>query len=174
MKTVSNHFNSHPHRRSHDALALWVYGLWLALCMALVAPAASALDEPQVLDFRLADRTYLAQGQAQVNDLTERYFGSSLSGQPGIDLPLLQRLLDEQRVRPDESEKLQAMGIVMGELLARDIDLRWIRYQDKYGISRALQHRDGRVVFPITMIARRYEVGAAVNVQALYERALDN
>ena len=149
----------------------WVCGLWLACLAALLAPVASAVEETQILDFRPADRLYLSQGVERVNDLTERYFGSSLSGQPTIDLPLLQRLLDQKLVQPEQSEQLQAMGIVLGELLAQSDNLRWVRYLDKYGVSRALQHRDGSIVFPITMIARRFEVGASTDVSALYWRA---
>ncbi len=165
-------------RRAPARISDWfrprLYWLWLAVCAATLPAPALAIEEPLVLDFRPADQLYLEQGQQRINDLTERYFGSSLSRQAAIDLPLLQRLLDEGIVQAEHSEQLQAMGIVMGQLLAQDIDLRWIRYEDNYGVSRALQHRSGRVLFPITMIARRHEVGAAVDVQALYDRALAN
>ena len=46
----------------------------------------------------------------------------------------------------------------MGDLLAVELGMHWIVYEDDMGRSRALRYQQSEVVlFPITMIARRRE-----------------
>ena len=67
------------------------------------------------------------------------------------------------------------MGVALGEVLRKERYLKWVRYIDPEGASRALQltHED-YYVFPITLISRRASVGAKVDVQVLFQRALNN
>ena len=64
------------------------------------------------------------------------------------------------------------MGVIMGDLLAADLDMHWIVYEDKIGRSRALRYRDTEeYLFPVTMISRRREAGNNTPVVDIYEKA---
>jgi hypothetical protein len=66
------------------------------------------------------------------------------------------------------------MGVIMGDLLAAEFDLHWVIYEDRKGRSRALRYRESdNVIFPITMISRRREVGNQTSVADIYQKASD-
>jgi hypothetical protein len=84
----------------------------------------------------------------------------------------LQDLLDRRLVRKGQTVELQAMGVIMGDVLAADLDMDWVIYSDKHGRSRALRMgKTDNFLFPITMISRRVEAGAKVDVEAVFEKA---
>ena len=142
----------------------------------LALPVATAAEEQYLVKpFREIDRDYISQGLQRVDNLLSRHFGVYLSGDTQLDLSYLQRLLDEQRVDSDDLQTLQGMGVALGEVLRKERYLKWVRYIDPEGASRALQltHED-YYVFPITLISRRASVGAKVDVQVLFQRALNN
>ena len=99
------------------------------------------------------------------------------NGGYGIDLLNLiggqaEGLLDRGLVSNSQTRELQAMGVVMGDLLAADLGLHWVIYQDNLGRTRAL--RDGEsdtYLFPITMISRRREVDNRTTVAEIYGKA---
>lgn len=64
------------------------------------------------------------------------------------------------------------MGIILGDLLAADLGLHWVTYEDAEGRSRALRDGDtDNYLFPVTMISRRREVGNHRPVAEIYARA---
>tara|TARA_B110000967_G_C18822441_1_gene529458 strand:+ start:831 stop:1382 length:552 start_codon:yes stop_codon:yes gene_type:complete len=129
-------------------------------------------DTPTIRPFSEGDEKYLQQGRDRINQLTRRHFGSSLQQQRAHDIALLQRLLDSKRVVAKDRRLLQDMGIVLGDLLLQQFNLRWVIYADKYGPSRALQLKHSEnFLFPITMISRRAEVGVTVDISELYDQA---
>ena len=86
---------------------------------------------------------------------------------------MLQSLLDQRIVKSDQVLLLQAMGVVMGDLLSEELKMPWVIYEDKLGRSRALRLGvSDHYLFPITMISRRAEVGAPVDVRAIYDKAV--
>lgn len=151
-----------------------------ALAM-LLSPLTSAQSpswqQPHELEIRInplstIDRHYMAEQRAAVEALANR-LGTRISGHPERDLQTLQTLLDRQWVPRDDIETQQAMGMVLGDLLAKTLDMDWVVYRDRAGRSRALNYRNTDViVFPVTMIAKRYSVGAPISVQALYDKVL--
>jgi hypothetical protein len=130
-------------------------------------------DSPILRPFGQADEKYLQQGRDRINQLSRRHFGSALHQQREHDITLLQRLLDSRLVTAKDRRLLQDMGIVLGDLLIQQFNLRWVVYVDKYGPSRALQLKHSEnYLFPITMISRRAEVGVTVDIAELYESAV--
>ena len=66
------------------------------------------------------------------------------------------------------------MGVIMGDLLAAELGMRWVLYEDNVGRSRALRYqKSDNVLFPMTMIARRREVGNQTSVVNIYQKASD-
>lgn len=117
------------------------------------------------------DRQYMAGQREALNDLAQRHFGRQLNGDPRNDLPILQRLLDDGVVGQQQVAMLQAMGIVLGDLLKSQHGLQWMVYYDNLGRSKSLQVPgfDKDFIFPVTQISRRAEVGLNVDVAAVYK-----
>lgn len=116
------------------------------------------------------DWHYMETQHDAINDLARSHFGRSLNGEKINDIAILQRLLDDSVVGREQVSLLQAMGLILGELLKREKGLTWVAYTDQYGRSRSLQVPgiDREFIFPATRISRLVEVGAKVDVGAIY------
>jgi len=126
----------------------------------------------EVDDLSYLDKQYMEQQRAALETITRQHFGRGFNRSPNNDIELLQRLLDSRLVKQDQIEQLQAMGIVLGDLLATEFNLSWVVYKDRLGRSRAL--KDGitdTYLFPVTMISRRREAGNTTAVADIYYRA---
>lgn len=72
-------------------------------------------------------------------------------------------------VRPDETWKLQSLGIVFGDVLARVTGAEWVQVDDERGTDAALRFGGpDDLAFPLTMISRRVEAGDEVDVLELF------
>lgn len=126
----------------------------------------------RVEELSTVDRNFMQEQRDFIDQTARRYLGSQLKGQTRHDLGVLQTLLDRELISRDNTQGLQAMGVVLGDCLQREEGLRWIVYIDQYGRSRALAvPGQDEVIFPITMISRRAEVGNKVDVDAVYKKA---
>jgi hypothetical protein len=142
------------------------------LGLALISTATTAQFEPEVQALTQVDRKFMAEQRLRVDDLARSGLGRQLTGSRDNDLEILQLLLDKQLVRADQRLELQAMGVVLGDLLAQDASSKWVTYRDRRGRSRALKMGDSDdFLFPVTMISRRAETGAKVDVDAIYKKA---
>lgn len=148
--------------------------LVLGILTALLATPTVWALEPKIDTLSSLDQQFMQRQRDEVDSLARRYLGERLRNAPESDLAILQELLDKRLVKHDEVETLQAMGVVLGDLLARSEGLHWVVYIDRRGRSRALEFPvQKEYLFPITMISRRVEAGVEVNVQQLYEQALE-
>ncbi len=130
-------------------------------------------DQVRVSELTPIDRQYMQRQRDTIEALARRHTGSGFNGSPANDIPLLQRLLDQRRVRPDQTEELQGMGILLGDVLAEELDMHWVVYEDPLGRSRALRYRETEnYLFPVTMISRRQSVGNDRPVQEIYDKAV--
>ncbi|TXS92116.1 DUF3806 domain-containing protein [Parahaliea maris] len=151
----------------------------LLLCLLgtlapVTATRALAQEPPQIDDLSFLDRQFMTRQRSELEDLARRQYGQGFTGDTSQDLQLLQRLLDDTVVRSDDTARLQAMGLVMGDLLATDLDMHWVVYEDNLGRSRALRYRDSdNYLFPMTMISRRREAGNTLPVKDIYQKAYD-
>jgi hypothetical protein len=142
--------------------------------LALLAMPTAAKDAVEISDLGYLDKQYMQQQRDTINDLASRNFGNGFNGDTGHDIDLLQRMLDRKVVLPSQTQELQAMGIILGDLLAKDLDLQWVVYEDKLGRSRALRYRQAEeYLFPVTMIARRREANNLKSVEEIYQKAHD-
>lgn len=147
----------------------------ILLCVSLLIMSASTTaQEWRSEPSSPLDQQYRKQQIASLNELSGLRLGRSLQGDRANDLNVLQQLLDQRIVKSDQVVQLQAMGIVLGELLKQEKGLLWVTYIDKLGQSRALTV-PGRneFIFPVTQISRRAEVGIKVNVKAVYQELVD-
>lgn len=155
--------------------------LVLASCSALTAQAqyesfiskeGEEKANQKVSEMNWADKNDLARKEQAVEQLGQRHFGQSLRNNKS-DLQLLQRIANEQLIRQNDVEKLQALGAVLGNVLRDELGLEWKVYEDARGRSRALcVSNTEHCLFPLTMLSRRLEVGLKVDVDRIYADAL--
>lgn len=148
----------------------------LASVFALLFCVASvhAQEEPLIGELTMLDRQFMLQQRELLSDLVSRHYGRQFNGETDSDLELLQRLLDDRIVRAEQTRELQAMGVIMGDLLAAELGLDWVTYEDSLGRSRALRYSDtDNYLFPITMISRRREADNRTAVADIYRKAAE-
>ena len=156
----------------------WMRPLAALFCLLTLAHSVSLAAQPEarVAVERLSylDKQYMQQQREELDALARRHLGQQFSGRTEQDLALLQALLDRRLVRPDQTRQLQGMGIILGDLLAKDLGMHWVVYEDKAGRSRALRYRESdNYLFPVTMISRRREAGSDTPVKTIYQNAYD-
>ncbi len=146
------------------------------LSMITLTPSwaqSSSWQQPSAIEQRIEplsaiDRQFMANQRADVEQRANA-LGRQLSGNSQRDLDTLQRLLDTGAVTRDDLLGLQAMGVVLGDLLSAELRMEWVVYRDRAGRSRALHYPNTDVyLFPITMISRRYSVGVNKPVSDIF------
>lgn len=152
--------------RTTASLAAVVLLASLAVATADVKFGTTKIAPPSSGDLLKSD------GQRKLIDgIARRSFGSGFGGGPDADLRLLQRLVDKRVVRLDQFFELQAMGVVLGDIMVDQLRLRWVSVDDDVGHSRALRFRESdQLFFPITMISKRAKFGDPIDVRALFDK----
>lgn len=91
------------------------------------------------------------------------------------DLKVMHKMLILGKIQRNDIATQQAMGLVLGDILAKRLNMEWIIIHDKVGRSRALRYqKTDIVVFPVTLISRRYKTGLNVDIQALYDKTVQS
>lgn len=107
-------------------------------------------------------------------DARRDWVWSSVSADTPLDrnddrtaLSVIAALLAE--VRPDETWKLQSLGIVFGDVLARVTGAEWVQVDDERGSDAALRFGGpDDLAFPMTMLSKRVEAGDDLDVLELF------
>lgn len=87
----------------------------------------------------------------------------------GEKLRLLDTILKARWIEPDETVKLQSLGVTLGDAFVQGAGLSWVMVQDEYGRDPALELPGTSVLlFPLTMISKRIEKGQDVDVHSMY------
>ncbi len=128
---------------------------------------------PQISDLEWSDNKHLQTQREWMDDLTRLRFGEPIRGNLG-DLTTLQRIIDESVIDTSNELRLQAMGVVLGDVFVEEHGLEWRIYRDEKGRSRATcVPKTEQCLFPITMLSRRITVGLKPNVEEVYKKASD-
>ena len=149
----------------------------LLLIASLALGSSNSFSQGTDFELRIepltsVDQQFMAEQRQRIEQLANR-LGRNLSGEEDRDLDTLQRIIDDRLIAADDTLSLQAMGVVLGDLLADRLDMAWVVYRDRIGRSRALRYRETEVyLFPITMISRRQEAGNNRSVRSVYDEAV--
>ncbi len=116
-----------------------------------------------------ADQLANSDRQRQlVQEIASKQFGDRLD-RTRADLQTIQRIIDEKLLGDNPDDTLQALGVVLGDVLVAQAGYRWIRFADELGRSRALRSRDGKTVaFPVTALSRIVEMKHRPDVAGVY------
>ena len=140
----------------------------------LSLPRSVSLSEEktQIRPLEPSDRQQMARQRELVGELARRHVGTPLSGGSLEDLRVLQDILDQRLLGADQVYELQALGVVLGDVMAEQLSLSWVVVDDELGRSRALRYRTSpNLLFPVTMISRRLQFEERFSVLELYEDA---
>jgi hypothetical protein len=84
-------------------------------------------------------------------------------------LRLLDGIISQNFIQPDETWKLQALGIVFGDALVQQLGMEWVTVEDEYGRDPAVRYPGTSVLaFPLTTISKRIEGGETIDVYDLF------
>ncbi len=148
--------------------------LVVATAALLVAVTSLAAGSVKISKLSNMDRQYMVQQRDTLGDLAAGELGRRFSGDKNNDLQILQLLLDNRLVKAGQTRELQAMGVIMGDLLAASLNMHWVIYEDARGRSRALRYKESdEYLFPMTMISRRQEADNHTPVADIYQKAYD-
>ena len=125
---------------------------------------------PVIREMNLGDRTILRDKRREVADLLARRVGVLRLTGTRADIPALQQFYDRRIVPHRDVLTWQAIGVAFGDILANELDLEWIIYEDHRGTSKALRWRKtDNFLFPVTMFSKRLRYGEALDIEAIYD-----
>jgi hypothetical protein len=86
-------------------------------------------------------------------------------------LPVLQRLIDERVFNKAQTYELQCLGVALGDVLARELPLRWVMVTDEFGTDPTLRFKQMTLqVNALTIISKRIDRDEQVSVQWLLDQ----
>jgi hypothetical protein len=87
------------------------------------------------------------------------------------DLPLLQQVIDRNVIRKTQVEEWQGIGILFGDILAKEFSLKWVNYEDEQGANKALRYRNTEnYFFPVTLFSRRARFDQDIDMYEVYAK----
>lgn len=109
---------------------------------------------------------------AQRTWVRNHYDTDSLKNYDTVDgkLQLLKTILESNWIQKNETNKLQCLGVTLGDAIVQDLGFNWVEIEDEFGIDPALRLGDtSLILFPLTMISKRIENNETVNILELFD-----
>lgn len=112
----------------------------------------------------------LANMRKAAKELIQRKLGIlSIKGTKS-DLTAMQSLINRRMVRLDDVIVWQNLGVLFGDVLAREFNMIWVIYEDDLGPSKALRWRKtDNFLFPVTMLSKRAKYGEEINLKQILD-----
>jgi hypothetical protein len=124
-----------------------------------------------VSELSMGQRFLMQKQRYETSALMARNLGFLRFNENLDDLDLIQDIVDARLIPQDDLQGWQALGVVLGDLFARELKLHWVQVEDELGVSRALQFGKSRnFVFPVTMLSKRAGFREAIDIRELYAR----
>ena len=127
--------------------------------------------DADVDDLSFGQRFVISSMRDHVEELFGRHLGVAKIRGNQTDLTSIQRIVDMEVIKSDEVKTWQALGVVIGDQLAKDFGLHWVSMKDERGVSKALQWKTTQnFVFPITLLSKRIHFGEEIDLAKIYEK----
>ena len=112
----------------------------------------------------------LANMRKAAKELIQRKLGILSINGTKSDLTAIQSLIDRRMVRLDDVIVWQNLGVLFGDVLAREFNMIWVIYEDDLGPSKALRWRKtDNFLFPVTMLSKRAKYGEEINLKQILD-----
>lgn len=109
--------------------------------------------------------------RTDIKNLIARHLGIVALRRNKSDLHTIQQIYDRRLLKKSDLKDWQSVGVVFGDIVAKDFGLHWVSYQDKQGVSRALQwKRTQNFIFPVTLFSKRVRFNEKINAQEVYNK----
>ncbi|MDN3639687.1 DUF3806 domain-containing protein [Simiduia curdlanivorans] len=144
-------------------------------CVAILLACATAGAEQRanISELSWTDKQYMASQIQKVDELVRGEFGGQLH-ESTSDLDLLQRIVNRGVVEKADVQTQQALGMALGNVIAKETGMKWYAYKDSSGRNRALCVAETEhCLFPVTMLSRRMSVGLYPDVNKLYSESME-
>ena len=102
----------------------------LLFVFTICGSPAMAQDSQRISQLSSIDRTFMSNQRSRIDYLARMRLGRQLNSSRDNNLAILQALLDRRLVKSGQTLELQAMGVVLGDELARELSLRWVVVED--------------------------------------------
>jgi len=150
----------------------------LAVLLSFIAscskPQVAPSVTPKFNELSDSDRVRLNQQRAIVAATAKQKYGTEGLTKTVADLPVLQRLIDDNAFNKTQTYELQSLGVAFGDVLASELPLSWAMVTDEYGTDPTLRYKDKPVnINALTMISKRVERGEVVNLVQLLQITRD-
>jgi hypothetical protein len=124
---------------------------------------------PKFSELSHDDRTRLAQQRAIVTAAAKQRYGTSILKKTVADLPVLQRLINDNVFKKTQTYELQSLGIALRGCLGERTPVAMRDgVTDEYGTDRTLRFNGTTVqINALTMISKRIEKDEKVNLAEL-------
>lgn len=78
-------------------------------------------------------------------------------------------ILESEWIDPEETAKLQCLGVAFGDAVAQQLMMEWVIVEDEYGRDSALNWPGTTIYsYPISMILKRVEDGESPDIYQLF------
>ena len=153
-----------------------------AFTLAVLLSFIASCSEPQVApsvtpkfnELSDSDRARLDMQRAIVAATAKQKYGTGGLTKTVADLPVLQRLIDDNAFNKTQTYELQSLGVAFGDVLASELPLSWAMVTDEYGTDPTLRYKDKLVnINALTMISKRVERGEVVKLVQLLQITRD-
>lgn len=129
---------------------------------------------PKFNELSDSDKVRLDQQRAIVSATAKKRYGTEGLTKTVTDLPVLQRLIDDNAFNKTQTYELQSLGVAFGDVLASELPVSWVMVTDEYGTDPTLRYKDKPVnINALTMISKRVERGEVVNLVQLLQVSRD-
>lgn len=112
----------------------------------------------------------LANMRKAAKELIQRKLGILSINGTKSDLTAMQSMINRRMVRLDDVIVWQNLGVLFGNVLAREFNMIWVIYEDDLGPSKALRWRKtDNFLFPVTMLSKRAKYGEEINLKQILD-----
>jgi hypothetical protein len=143
-----------------------------SLCISFFSSQSGPKQQaaPKFEELSQGDLASLEKQRALVATAAKQRYGVLRLARTKADLPVLQRLIDDQAFTKTQTYELQSLGVALGDVMASELPLRWMMVTDEFGTDPILRYKDTTIqVGALTMISKRIERDEKVNVSRLLE-----
>lgn len=129
-------------------------------------------EKPPVVSELSTGQKFLMDRQRQeVKDLIARHLGILALHQDKSDLDTIQQIYDRQLLKKTDMKDWQSVGVVFGDIIAKDFGMHWVSYEDERGLSRALQWKHTQnFIFPVTIFSKRIRFDEKIDAHKIYDK----
>ena len=90
------------------------------------------------------------------------------------DLHIIQDVLDHMNFDRNNIQVVEGLGVILGDVLAKKLDLHWVTIKDNIGTTPALRYKDsGIYLYAKDLLAKRIERHEPIDVGYLFNTLID-